>query len=699
MNKFCLWTIVFLAVGISNIFAAPAAPVVSNLIQPDGTVFSVRARGDEFSNWVETTDGHTVIKVKDTWYYAQKDGQGGIEPSDQAVGNLTALQLEQWPRHLAPARSPEHSKLLKIRKLYGPDVTAGGSSSSFTSATHSQYVLTILVDYADVSIASTDASFSALMYGANNSVKHFYLENSYGGLTIQPPNETFGTANDGIVRVSRPVSHPNQGSDNAVSQSEAQFIVQLADAYINYADYDSNNDGEITTDELAIVIITAGYETSFGGAGVSSEPGMWGHAWGFIDILMDGKEVSDYTMFGELHGDANGEHQATIGIMCHELGHLILGLPDLYDTKQVATSAGIGTWGLMGGGSWNWATGFIGSSPAHLSAWSKIATQFTVPVDIDIDQLSVNIAQAAFAADAKRIWIDQYKLNEYFLIENRQKSGYDAGLPGAGMLIWHIDEWQDSNQDETHKWVDLEEADGLAQLDDLDNFNSGDEGDAFPGSANNTEFSNSSNPDSKDYAGEDSGISVTNISASNATMTADFIRAGGDSGDHVSYDTGGHSFLFGFGVPSAWMAVEALNDTGFSNFDGVDIYIGDPIGATVSIYYYTSLTGGLPADLIYSQTGMAIGSGWNRLLIDVPQAFPMAVERGIVVEVVNNTLIYPIAVDASSAPSGRSYYSADGVGTFFSTCDSADTCGDVNLRVLLSDGVVSSSEIFEDGFE
>ena len=49
----------------------------------------------------------------------------------------------------------------------------------------------------------------------------------------------------------------------------------------------------------------------------------------------------------------------------HELGHLLFGLPDLYDTDD--SSEGIGNWCLMASGSW----GGGGDVPAHPSAWCK----------------------------------------------------------------------------------------------------------------------------------------------------------------------------------------------------------------------------------------------------------------------------------------------------------------------------------------
>src|SRR5690606_33095418 len=160
-----------------------------------------------------------------------------------------------------------------------------------------------------------DASFQDLMYGASNSVRDYYLENSYNGFAVTPPVETYGTANDGIIHVTRPVNHPNQGNSTAVSRAEARAIVQSTHAYIDYSDYDANVDGVVSADELAIVIILAGYENSFGGS-ISLTPRVWGHQSYFSTALtLDGVSLQPYTMFGERHGTASGTHQATIGIM------------------------------------------------------------------------------------------------------------------------------------------------------------------------------------------------------------------------------------------------------------------------------------------------------------------------------------------------------------------------------------------------
>ncbi|NIN34446.1 MAG: hypothetical protein GTO60_04870, partial [Gammaproteobacteria bacterium] len=89
---------------------------------------------------------------------------------------------------------------------------------------------------------------------------------------------------------------------------------------------------------------------------------------------MDGVIVGDYhggrggyAQFGEIHSD----HQATMGIMVHELGHLIFSLPDLYDTD--GSSEGIGGFGVMAAGSWGKASTdtYSGQTPVLPCAWSR----------------------------------------------------------------------------------------------------------------------------------------------------------------------------------------------------------------------------------------------------------------------------------------------------------------------------------------
>ena len=222
---------------------------------------------------------------------------------------------------------------------------------------------------------------------------------------------------------------------------------------------------------------------------------------------------------------------SSIGVFAHEYGHA-LGLPDLYDTD--GSSAGIGKWGIMSGGSWNQTTN-PGDTPAHFMAWSKYFLGWVTPTKVNGFIEDEEIKQAATNKDSYMLLNNPSGVDwnmegtsgtgEYFLLENRQKTGFDAGLPGAGLMIWHIyEEVAGNNSANTNeggaKLVDVEEADGRTDLDS--NTNSGDDSDPFPGSSDNRTFAADTTPDSKWYDGRRTGCGVFNISDSGETMTADF---------------------------------------------------------------------------------------------------------------------------------------------------------------------------------
>ena len=126
-----------------------------------------------------------------------------------------------------------------------------------------------------------------------------------------------------------------------------------------------------------------------------------------------------------------------------------------------------------------------------------------------------------------RLWTNgDANSQEYFLIENRQTTKSDEFLPGKGLLVWHVDDRIGSNADENHPWIKLMQADGLDQL--KQNFGRGDDGDAYPGFTDNRKFDSLSNPNSKSYEGNDTYVSVTNISTSDPTMTFDITVKKGD---------------------------------------------------------------------------------------------------------------------------------------------------------------------------
>ena len=242
------------------------------------------------------------------------------------------------------------------------------------------------------------------------------------------------------------------------------------------------------------------------------------HQW---TSTSDGVSVKTYIMVPELTDDAalSGacDKIQTIGVFAHELGHT-LGLPDLYDTDSASPSAGVGAWSTM---SYQYlSTVNLADTPPHYDAWSKSLLGWLTPTDLTARNVGVEIPATEARPYAARLLANPSGVQiggtgEYFLVENRQRSGFDARLPGCGLLVWHVDESRTANNREgtslsSHRLLDVAEADGNPQ--DLDGprglTNIGDDRRSLPGHTNNRLFADTTVPSAQLYGGASSGVRV-----------------------------------------------------------------------------------------------------------------------------------------------------------------------------------------------
>ncbi len=367
--------------------------------------------------------------------------------------------------------------------------------------------LVILVDFADHeadSVAHSPAQFDQLLFSEGvhptGSMNDYYLENSYGnvgatGLTTvwyrMPQSYTYYT--DGQAGFG---FYPNN------AQKLVEDAIAAADADVDFSQYDNDGDGWV--DALFVVHSGLGRETS------GSDNDIHSHAWSISPQQRDGVTISGYSMEPELY--LIGE-MTRMGVFGHEFGH-VLGLPDLYDTDY--TSSGLGRWTMMAGGSW----GNGGQTPSHFDAWCKSQLGWIDPVIVDANIADVAIPAAVDSAVAYRLWTEGAGGPEYFLLENRQQTGFDASIPNHGLIIYHVDETVSGNSNDWHPLVMVEQADGNFDL--QNGINSGDGGDCYPGTSNQTVFSPFTNPNSNDYLNQSSFVSVTGISENNSVITANF---------------------------------------------------------------------------------------------------------------------------------------------------------------------------------
>jgi len=362
-------------------------------------------------------------------------------------------------------------------------------------------VIVVLVAFTDQPMTATKQHFEELFFStgvlSNGSVREYFTEVSHGAIDIQ--GEVVGPYT--LPQTLATYAHNDSGIGSALpnARTMARDAAEAANPDVNFAPYDNNSDNYVD----AFIVLHAGP-----GAEVTGSPGhIWSHKW----VLPGGPYNADGT---NIYAYLTVPEDSKIGVCCHELGHLLFGWPDLYDTDY--SSEGIGNWCLMAGGSWNGG----GDIPAHPSAWCK-ADQGWVTVQKQTTNATLNIADVKSSYIVYRLWKDGTSGSEYFLVENRQKTGYDRMLPGAGLLIWHIDDSISNNSDENHFKVALVQADNLKNLEKGDN--RGDAGDPYPGTTNNTNFNASTTPNSKSYAGVDTCVAVNNIGAPGPIMTAELL--------------------------------------------------------------------------------------------------------------------------------------------------------------------------------
>jgi len=491
--------------------AVPALGDPREIYQSDGTSFVAADKGDEWQNWVETPAGFTVAPdASGIWRYVSAfDASGNpVLLNTPATGNPPP----GLAKHVVPpSRRPAQAPGLAARSI------ASGDGVQAVSGNSTSPVLFILAEFSDRKGSTSEASWAGFV--ANN-VGDYFSKTSHGNAVVIGANELHGGQNDGVVGwIDMGYAHPNNGgSIDERNRQLAKDAVLAADAYVDFSIYDTNGNGYVDGDELGVVVIVAGYERSYSSA---YSPNVWGHKWttyaGTGYPLVDGVRVTEYAQFGELHGT----HQATMGIMVHELGHLLYGLPDLYDTDS--SSSGIGGFGLMGGGSWGQAStdSWAGQTPVNVCAWTKkrmgwanvLEGSGTVTVMASGDPSSPDHRVHRASTDVS---------SQYFLIENRQPTGYDRGLwrwlgsNFGGVAIWHVDDSKSDNRDDANRWVDLEEADG-GQLGTGRGYAA-----ALWSSPDATTFDDGTTPSSRLYDGSASGVSVNNISGSSSAMLATF---------------------------------------------------------------------------------------------------------------------------------------------------------------------------------
>ena len=404
------------------------------------------------------------------------------------------------------------------------DGTGDSSTQTFNLAT-TELTIPLLIVKIQFNTApfnqfqSSDATWASKIFGnSSGQFNEYFYELSNERFQFHSAAETDGTVNDGIVTASLAMPHPGNTAFTANNQAVIKAAITAIDSKVNFAAYDTNSNGAIKYDELQIMFLVAGGETATGHANAGS---VWAHKSSIstgpthdgVSLMKSGNCCEgNYSAFGERQGGNARSYDSTIGVIAHELGHSAFLLPDLYDYDS--SSAGIGSFGLMGGGCWGYKPGDSnqGQTPTHMTALMKIRSGFVTPTVISSD--GTYTANDINSSSHNIFKIQSGTSGEYFLLQNRNAVGYDQGLNmlsgsgtyAGGLLITHNSDNVSQNTNDSHRVVDIEEANNPK--------NDAGGGGHYNGlffNGNSTTFNDSSNPNSKRVSGAASNIAITNI--------------------------------------------------------------------------------------------------------------------------------------------------------------------------------------------
>jgi immune inhibitor A len=376
----------------------------------------------------------------------------------------------------------------------------------------------LLVDFPDRRATHPAAAFRTLLFDTTGAVPtgslaDYFTEVSGGALTVR--GQVFGWktmpdtanfyANDsyGLARTTYP-------------QNDAGLLYDAIDAFdaeVDFSRYDRNGDGFV--DALLLLHAGIGAEAAAGDRTQfwSVTSGLLGN-WGFTGsyVTRDPRpgfpgqfmKVDQFSVLSETSPINVGE-VSEIGVWCHEFGH-DLGWPDLYDATVLGGGAnlGPGNWCLMSTGAYG-GDNRTPSRPTHPGAWAKLdagwVVQENLAADGDRTFLPVETARRVY-----RLWYQGEDSDEFFLLENRQRLGFDAGLPGEGLIVTRIRRDVIAQRRAANNinsglvpGMRVEEADGRYDL--RGSGNRGDARDPFPGAQNRTRFADDTNPSTRTLDG------------------------------------------------------------------------------------------------------------------------------------------------------------------------------------------------------
>ena len=379
----------------------------------NGLTIKARLCGDEHAHWWQAEDG--------SCFDVDSLGKGkAVVPQE--------LMSKARSRMAARRQAARRANAKKASQR----IATNSNTGKFQGQRHG---LIILVNFADSKFNTskfgpTQTLYSRIAneanYGENNfkgSISDYFKAQSGGQFLLD-----FDVA--GPVTLPNGYSYYGQNDDYGYDKRPKEMVkeaCQAVDGSVDFSKYDWDGDGEV--EEVFVVYAGNGEHDT------TNQPNLiWPHMDNLANykeqLTLDGVTINTYACASELNSDKT---LSGIGTFCHEFSHC-MGFPDMYDTASDGNNFGMGSWDLMDYGSYN-GDGYV---PAGYSGYEKMACGWTTPIELD-KPMTVNGMERLADMGQTYIIYNKGNRNEYYILENRQQSGFDKYLPGSGLLIERVD--------------------------------------------------------------------------------------------------------------------------------------------------------------------------------------------------------------------------------------------------------------------
>ena len=436
--------------------AAPAKPVPFTHTQTDGTTVTLMMRGGERNHSLMTLDGLTVGRDDQGNYCYTVDGvMSDVLAHDKEARGVEeqafVIVYRDW-MILSTDASRRQPRREEVNDH--PQVPTMGSPR----------IPIILVNYTDVKFIDEDpaATFQNQFNQEEYSCLHYFESQSRG---------LFSPRFDILGPVELPQTRTFYGANirKFGQEVDGQLGTMVHDACtgisgVDFADYD--NDGDDVVDVVVVLYAGVGEAQAWRSVPESVWPCQWdmaeSYSWGCSDtgpFQLDGVTINKFAVFNELEGSTDASRNIDgIGTFCHEFGHC-LGLPDFYPTNG-ASYYGMSTWDVMDSGCYL----NNGYTPAGYSSYERHFMGWMELIDPEVNTRYQLAPLNSDGGDAVKV-VNDANPDEYYLLEYRVKSEWDAYLPAEGILILHVDydktAWDENspNNQATHPRMSIIPAD------------------------------------------------------------------------------------------------------------------------------------------------------------------------------------------------------------------------------------------------